>query len=302
MTHLAGDAMRNSATEVSNIVNGLVQRPPLSRQQQRSWTGIAVEEYARPAGEGVYQLDRHRLFVSLSDQNRSVLDIDGKRVWEAPLQRHRLSFTPAGRKAWAFGPDAEALVIYHDPEVYRGIASGVLGRDDVELDMIIGADDPFLLNVALALRQEVQVAGLADKLLVESLSNTLAIGILRRMLSSAQPRAGSGDGLPAEALRLVVDYVQANLGNPGLALSDLAAVAGLSVFHFSRCFKRATGQTPHGYVIRRRIEQAKHLIRFSRMSLPEIALACGFSSQSHFTARFRTATGTTPTSYRRSAG
>jgi AraC family transcriptional regulator len=107
--------------------------------------------------------------------------------------------------------------------------------------------------------------------------------------------------LSTPALALVLDYVEANHDRP-TALADLAAVAGLSVFHFARVFKQSAGESPHVFVLRRRIERAKRLLSQSRLPLREIAPACGFSSQSHLTARFRKLTGVTPRGYRRIAG
>ncbi len=103
-------------------------------------------------------------------------------------------------------------------------------------------------------------------------------------------------GLAPAALRRVREFVEANLDRP-LAVGDLAAVAGLSTYHFARGFKQSTGESPHGFVLRRRIEHAKTLLAARHASLADVALACGFSSQSHFTARFRELTGVTPGRY-----
>jgi AraC family transcriptional regulator len=105
-------------------------------------------------------------------------------------------------------------------------------------------------------------------------------------------------GLAPVVLRRVLDYVEAQL-EQGLSLRDLAAVAGLSPYHFARVFKRSTGSSPHRYVLRRRIERAKRHLAAGELPLAAVALTCGFGSQSHFTAHFRTATGLTPRQFAR---
>ena len=82
---------------------------------------------------------------------------------------------------------------------------------------------------------------------------------------------------------------------------DLANVACLSVFHFTRAFAATMGVPPHRYVSQRRLESAKAMIATGRVSLSEIALHCRFSSQSSLTRAFRRATGMTPGEYRRTS-
>jgi AraC family transcriptional regulator len=81
--------------------------------------------------------------------------------------------------------------------------------------------------------------------------------------------------------------------------SDLSTVARRSTAHFSRSFKQAFGEPPHAYVVRRRLEEACHLMLTSPGSLAEIALSVGFSDQSHLCKLFRQAFGQSPATWRR---
>ena len=87
-----------------------------------------------------------------------------------------------------------------------------------------------------------------------------------------------------------------------VGLVELAALVDLSPKHFARAFKQSTGTPPHQFLLQQRIARAKELLaRHDGGSISEIALACGFADQSHFTAAFRKATGQPPGAYRREA-
>jgi AraC-like DNA-binding protein/PAS domain-containing protein len=106
-------------------------------------------------------------------------------------------------------------------------------------------------------------------------------------------------GLPAGAMRRVREYVEARLSE-SIDLAAMAAVAGLSVFHFAREFKQSTGVTPHHYLVQTRVERAQDMLARTNLSLSEIALAVGFADQSHLARRFRQFLGTAPREFRRS--
>jgi AraC family transcriptional regulator len=103
--------------------------------------------------------------------------------------------------------------------------------------------------------------------------------------------------LSARRLRLVEDYIQAEMASR-LTLADIAASIHMSAYHFARMFKATTGQTPHAYVTRLRIEQAQELLRTSHWSVPAIARRVGFASKSHFAATFLRLTGISPHLFR----
>jgi transcriptional regulator of acetoin/glycerol metabolism/AraC-like DNA-binding protein len=109
-----------------------------------------------------------------------------------------------------------------------------------------------------------------------------------------QPARG---GLPPGAMRRVQEYVDTHLSE-SMDLAELAAVAGLSVYHFARAFKQSAGVTPHHHLVRRRVERAQEMLARSELPLSEIALATGFSDQSHLARHFRLLVGITPGQFR----
>ena len=105
---------------------------------------------------------------------------------------------------------------------------------------------------------------------------------------------------PWQILR-VRAYIDGNLHRT-IHIRDLSAVARRSPAHFSRKFKLAVGESPHAYVVRRRLERACHLMMISAEPLSEIALSVGFSDQAHLCRLFRQAFGQSPAHWRRERG
>jgi AraC-like DNA-binding protein len=104
-------------------------------------------------------------------------------------------------------------------------------------------------------------------------------------------------GLAESTLRRVKAHIEAHLDEK-LMLSDLAAAAGLSVYHFAKAFKAAVGIPPYRYILQRRIEKASEMLTSTNLPITHIALAVGFSDHSQFARQFRRLVGATPSAIR----
>ncbi|NTX51424.1 AraC family transcriptional regulator [Myxococcus sp. CA039A] len=157
--------------------------------------------------------------------------------------------------------------------------------------------DPVLRELLRASGEALRDGLPPARLEMEALATVVGLRLLR--LDGQRRRASlQAVGLATWQLRRVTDFVEANLDGP-LGLEALAGVVGLSPSHFARSFKRATGSTPHRFVLTRRLERARELLVTSALPLGDVAQATGFCSQSHFTALFRARHGATPARFRR---
>ncbi|HTV20864.1 MAG TPA: AraC family transcriptional regulator [Polyangiaceae bacterium] len=134
-------------------------------------------------------------------------------------------------------------------------------------------------------------------LYTEGLSLTLASYLYARygISGARREREDSPSALPAQRL---VAFIEEHLGSD-IGIATLAALAGYSPDHFARLFKQGFGLSPYQYILQRRIERAKSLLRDRTHSIAKVAMLCGFASQAHFHTTFKARTGVTPGVYRR---
>jgi AraC family transcriptional regulator len=157
------------------------------------------------------------------------------------------------------------------------------------------ARDPLITELVLALTDEVLADYPGGPLYAESLGAALAAQLLRQHRPGPAPlRRGS---FGTATLRRLTEYIETHLAEP-IRLQDLADIAGVSSYQLVRRFKESKGQPPHQFLLRRRIARAREMLRQPDKTLLEVALSCGFSSQSHFSSVFRLLTGLTPRVYR----
>jgi AraC-like DNA-binding protein len=117
------------------------------------------------------------------------------------------------------------------------------------------------------------------------------------LTSPAPPKLIRG-GLAPWQIRRVTTHIETNL-DAAITTKDLAVLARLSSFHFCRAFRDSFGESPHGYVTRRRIERAQGLMLTTNASLGQIAADCGFTDQAHLSNLFRRFVGESPGVWRR---
>jgi AraC family transcriptional regulator len=204
-----------------------------------------------------------------------------------------LSLIPPGRAvAYYTGGDVSFTTVH----VNRAALNEVVDRGAREcLEERFAFRDPFVASCIDSLLREALVSDRWSPKFVRAVTEALLLHLLRSSQSPLEsPAESSSEARIAEAR----SRIDANL-TADLSLETLAMEVGLSRAHFARAFRRVVGESPHRYVMDRRIEYAKRLLSQSHLALNEIAHEAGFCSQSHFTQIFRSRLGLTPQQYRR---
>jgi AraC family transcriptional regulator len=257
--------------------------------------GVALHRGVRPAGEGVgrHTHDFHSVTVLLSSPGSSLWCYGGGKCRSVRPAAGDVFFCPANvptavRTEKAF----ESILLCLSPAVFRRGADDAGGVTLENTTPAVMRRDSFVHRVVTSLADEVGREGQAGgELFASSLATALGVHLSREYAS------GSGSYKPVarlsdDELARLDRHIARNLDTP-LTLDGLSSLLGRSRFHFARLFKASTGVTPHQYVIRRRVERARELLRAGGV-IAEVALAVGFASQSHLTAHVRRAFGCTP--------
>jgi len=164
----------------------------------------------------------------------------------------------------------------------------------------VGVDDATIRHLCLSLLPQFDAPERADPMLIDHVALALA-GHVARTYGERRDTAAARGGLAPWQERRAKELLDAHLDGR-IAVAELARQCGLSPSHFSRAFRRSTGDAPYAWLIRRRVDAAKALLRDRRLPLTQVALDCGFANQSHFTRAFKRQIGTSPGHWRRGTG
>ena len=270
---------------------------PLLLKRRASWDGISLAHYRLGPGQlPEYHNKEHLIALSLEKCKGEIRTASGFRARNR--NKGSVCVIPSGHPfALELEGESEHLAMLLDPSLVLRAAAESRAASTVDVIESSVPSDPVITSVGLALMGELESESQSGRLYAESLANVLALHLLRHYTASGRENHRLVGGLSGHKLRLVLEFIDANYGSD-LTLNELAAVAGISTFHFSREFKRATGTPPHQYLMKLRIQRAKELLSKSEMPLVDVGFQAGFSHQSHFSRLFRKLTGTTPQTYR----
>jgi AraC family transcriptional regulator len=266
----------------------------------RIWTGVTLEHRkVLPVEVPEGYLLRHYIALQLS------APLSGEIYWPGKgWKRERLIpsslMIVAARMPCAARTDGggETLIMQLAPELLTSLASQA-SAGTIELQVESPTQDRLIEQAMLAMLEDLRRESPIGRLYGESLGMAIAAQLLQRF-TVYKLGEGTDRSLSAHMVKIVVEYIEENIATD-ISLEDLAALTQMNTHSFFRSFKKAMGQTPHHYLLLRRIERAKSLLRDVTRPIAEIALLCGFGSQSHFATAFRQITKMSPRAYRNAA-
>lgn len=208
---------------------------------------------------------------------------------------------PALTESWFDSRPAGPRSVFHfhfRPEALAALGEE-LGRANLTFPCGVYDPSPFLMTMSDHLIREAEARIRPDKLFWDCATASALYEVIRLDDDTARPVARGG--LAPWQVRRTVDYIMAHLAEP-ITLTDLAAVANLSPYHFSRSFKASIGEGPHRFHMRRRCEHAAELLLDRDLSIQSVAQSAGFDTAQAFTRNFRGFFGVTPVRWRRQHG
>jgi AraC family transcriptional regulator len=155
--------------------------------------------------------------------------------------------------------------------------------------------DPFLWHMVRGIERHLAMWDL-EKSYIESVAIIIGQHLLSTYGETPSTSSRPG-GLPRYKMRRAVDYIEAHYKEE-FSFRDIAGQLDMSPFHFARMFKHSTGESPHQFIMRCRVEAAKKLLVESDMPIADISFAVGYKNQSYFTTRFAILVGMTPAVFR----
>ncbi len=192
----------------------------------------------------------------------------------------------------------EMVSFFLSKQTFERVANDMLGKR-LSLSGWYGLEDGLLPRLGLAIRDHYAENARLSRLFVEStcyvVAGRLVERIARRVVTSSLLDT------PDRRVRAACDFVNERLGDD-IGLTSLAAVAGLSPFHFLRTFRATVGMTPQRYILDQRLKRARKRLGRSRDTVSRIAADLGFASPSHLASAFRVRFGMAPSEYRKVFG
>jgi AraC family transcriptional regulator len=287
----------------------------IAHSQDSGWRSLHAAILEEAPFQAVERPIRHpSLIYHLSRPTQVIRKIEGAVRETALIGPRRICLTPGDATAqWQHAGHPEILQVYLRQSVYEAAVSEIYGCDSSGAELVprFAILDPLLEQLAIAITNALRDGHSRDGqygdgqyndgLYIDTIAQMMAVHLARTHSSRSRPvRILPAKPLAGWKMRRVIEFIEDNLEGD-LSLQAMAEEVDISPLYLARAFKAAVGQSPHQYVLLRRIERAKELLRNTDLPVVDVALSSGFSSQSHLSHWFIRQVGVSPAVYRRQA-
>ncbi|MEG9430846.1 AraC family transcriptional regulator [Terriglobus sp. ADX1] len=297
--------MAASATERVIVVRNSREEPLLANRPRLTssdspWKGIVLERHTVGSVE-VPEHDHGSLCMHLQLRGDVEMEwwCEGRNAVEQPHAGSLILLPEGTRDRLRWEGTSERLIVSVTPAVMQRAAEEAGLSKAPHIVMQWHLHDEGLRALLAEMGREAEAGWPAGSLYGDLLGMSLAQTLLRRHANASVTLKDVRGGIPLSRLRRVLEWIEFHL-HTDVRLEQLAAEAQLSPFHFARLFRETTGVTPHQYVLERRIERAKTLLKLGKLTIAEVAQNAGFSSSTNFVRAFRQRVGITPGEWSRS--
>ena len=301
MTDASPSRSGGPLAEPSDMLGFLRQRP-IASSPPEGWNGVVLQRFRDlPAIIDVPPTRDEVLVCHLGGPFLAEVGLGTpqyRRRWIGPGE---LGVNPAGapiHRALKGRPD---VVLVHVPsDRLRTVARRAFEIDPsrVALTPTLSTPDDTADHLIRLMLREAEAPGPGASSIVDALTRALLVHVLRDHSNLAPQRPERPSLLSPGRMQRVIQHMRSHLDRP-LPLAELASLGGLSPSRLTRAFRQATGQPPHRFLVRLRIEEACRLLERTDLPVAEVGVRCGFDQPSHFVGMFRSAMGMTPGTWRR---
>jgi AraC family transcriptional regulator len=287
----------------------------IAHSQEAGWRSLHAAILEEAPFQATERPIRHpSLIYHLSRPTQVTRKIEGAARETALIGPRRICLTPGEASTeWQHAGHPEILQVYLRQSVYEAAVAEIYGCDGSGAELVprFAILDPLLEQLAIAITNALRDANsgnrqygdgqYSDGLYIDTVAQMMAVHLARSHSSRSRPaRILPAKPLPGWKMRRVIEFIEDNLEGD-LSLQAMGEEVDISPLYLARAFKSAVGQSPHQYVLGRRIERAKELLRNTDLPVVDVALSSGFSSQSHLSHWFIRQVGVSPAVYRRQA-
>lgn len=267
------------------------------------WRHITLKGYVYKNQNARIPSMRDYMIVAYKDGNAEMRRRSGGQWEYGHVGKGKISIlTRAEPSEWEWNSDIQVTHLYLKHDSLDRVAQEIFDKDIAAINIpdIVDAEDPVLHYITNILENELSNSGHGGPLYIDLVRNQLCIHLLRKYAQINFKDYQNYGKFSNAQLRHLNEYLDENISS-NISLEQMSEFLGMSVYAIIRRFQATLGNSPHAYVMNKRIEKAKQILTSTNIPLKIVAANCGFADQSHMTRIFRKVLDVTPANFRKNA-